>query len=270
MNKPNLKKLVRNVRIGIGEHSPKILMGVGIAGMVTTTVVAVKATPKALKMIEEAENDKMEKQLEDGVKPTEIIETLTPLETVKATWKAYVPAAVIGAVSIACLLGSCSVSGKRTAALATAYKLSEAALSEYKDAVIETIGEKKAEEVLNKKAEKQLAANPVGKNEIIFTGKGTALCYDTLSGRYFQSDMNTIKKAENEMNLCLREENYISLNSFYDMLNLEPTKFGEELGWNIETDGYVDIEVSAQIAEDQTPCLVLDFSSMPRYDYWKL
>ena len=58
MNKPNLKKIVRNVRIGIGEHSPKILMGVGIAGMVTTTIVAVKATPKALKMIEEAENDK--------------------------------------------------------------------------------------------------------------------------------------------------------------------------------------------------------------------
>ena len=82
--------------MSISKRSPEILIGIGIAGMVTTTVLAVKATPKALELI----NDKKD-ELE--------VEKLTPIETVKATWKCYVPAAVSGAVSIACLLGSHSV-----------------------------------------------------------------------------------------------------------------------------------------------------------------
>ena len=70
MNKPNLKGIVRNVQTEVAKRSPQILMGVGITGMVTSTVLAVKATPKALKLIEEAEDQKMEDQLNDGVKPT--------------------------------------------------------------------------------------------------------------------------------------------------------------------------------------------------------
>lgn len=270
MNVPNIKGFAHNVQMSVAKNSPKILMGVGIAGMVTSTVLAVKATPKALKLIEEAEDQKMENQLNDGIKPTEIVETLTPVETVKATWKAYIPAVSVGAVSIACLLGSTNINARRTAALATAYKLSETALTEYKDAVVETIGEKKAKAVKDKIAEKRVKENPVSKNEVIVTGTGTSLCYDTLSGRYFQSDMNAIKKAENELNMMLRDENYVSLNSLYDMLKLEHTKMSDELGWNIDRDGYVEIEVSAQISEDSQPCLVLDFSAMPRYEYWKL
>ena len=112
MNKEAISKFARDVRTSLSRHSPAILMGIGIAGMVTTTVVAVKATPKALRLIEE------KKQELD-------VESLTPVETVKATWKCYIPAAVTGAVSIACLIGSNSVNTKRNAALATAYKLSE-------------------------------------------------------------------------------------------------------------------------------------------------
>ena len=108
MNKEAISKFARDVRTSLSRHSPAILMGIGIAGMVTTTVVAVKATPKALRLIEE------KKQELD-------VESLTPVETVKAAWKCYIPAAVTGAVSIACLIGSNSVNTKRNAALATAY-----------------------------------------------------------------------------------------------------------------------------------------------------
>ena len=93
MNKQALTKMARDVRLSLSKHSPEILIGLGIAGMVTTTVLAVKATPKALRLI-----DMKKEELE--------VDNLTPVETVKATWKCYVPAAVSGAVSIACLVGS--------------------------------------------------------------------------------------------------------------------------------------------------------------------
>lgn len=270
MNKPILKGIVRSVQTEVAKRSPQILMGVGIAGMVTSTVLAVKATPKALKLIEEAENQKMDDQLNDGVKPTEIVENLTPMETVKAAWKAYIPAVTVSVVSIACLIGSSNVNARRTAALATAYKLSETALTEYKDAVVETIGEKKVQAIKDKVAEKRIEKTPVSKSEVIITGKGGSLCFDTLSGRYFNSDMNTIKKAENEINLRLRDENFVAVNSLYDLLDIDHTKLSDELGWNIEKDGYLELEVSAQVADDGRPCLVIDYSSMPTYDYWRL
>ena len=81
MNKQGISKLARDVRLSVSKHSPEILMGMGIAGMITTTVIAVKATPKALRLLEEKKHE-----LE--------VETLAPVEVVKTTWKCYVPAAV--------------------------------------------------------------------------------------------------------------------------------------------------------------------------------
>ena len=265
MNKPNLKGFALCAKEVVGRKSPQILMGIGIAGMVTSTVLAVKATPKALELIEEEEEKKaIEQETEEVSCP------LTSFEVVKAAWKPYVPSVVVGTMSIACLIGSINVSARRTAALATAYKLSETALSEYKDAVVETLNEKKAKAIKDKMAEKKIEDNPVTKTEVVVTGKGTSLCFDTLSGRYFNSDMNTIKKSENEMNLLLRDENFVSVNSLYDMLNLDHTKLSDELGWNIEKDGYLELEVSAQVAEDGRPCLVIDYSSLPTPNFWRL
>ena len=129
MAKPNVQHFIKSVRTSIVKHSPEILMGLGIAGWMTGTVLAVKATPKAVRCIEDATYEK------EG--------DLTPLEIVKATWKCYIPAAVTCAAATGCLIGSCSVSTRRHAALATAYKLSETALDEYRAQVIETVGEKK-------------------------------------------------------------------------------------------------------------------------------
>ena len=53
MQKPNLTKICRTVKASTIKHSPEILTGVGIAGMVTTTVMAVRATPKAIRLLED-------------------------------------------------------------------------------------------------------------------------------------------------------------------------------------------------------------------------
>ena len=253
MNKPNMANVFKSVRVFTSKHTPEILTGFGIAGMVTTTVLAVKGTPKALKLID------MKKE-EEGV------EKLTAIETVKTTWKCYIPAALIGTASVACLIGASSVSARRNAALATAYKLSETALTEYREKVVETIGEKK-EQVIQEKVDKErLEKNPVTKNEVIITDRGTTLCYDYQSGRYFKSDIEKIKKAVNEINRQMLLYDYVSLNEFYDVLGLERTPMGDDLGWRVDR-GYIEPRFSSHIADDGTPCIVLNYEVAPQHDY---
>ena len=263
MNKPNLSKIVRSVQHTLGKYSPQILTGIGVAGMITTVVLAVKATPKALELIE----DKKE-ELDAG--------KLTVVDTVKVAWKPYVPAVVTGVLSTVCIIGGNAVGTRRTAALAAAYKISETALHEYKDAIVETVGEEKAKEIKEKVAQNKLDKNPVVEKQIIVTNKGTFLCYDSLSGRYFQSDIETIRKAQNDINDYLFSEDYASLNMFYDFLGLEHTRLGAELGWKIDS-GTLQIEFDSTLASDKsqgiapgTPCLVLDYNVAPKYEFDKM
>lgn len=253
MGKGNISKIINEIQKAVIKHSPEILTGLGIAGMITTTVLAVKATPKALDLI----NDRKD-ELET--------EKLPPTEVVKTAWKCYIPAAVTCATSTACLIGASSVHLKRNAALATAYKLSESAISEYKDAVIDKLGEKKEQTIRDKVAEEKMKKNPVSSSEVFITEKGNTLCYDTISGRYFKSDIDRIKRAENAINKQLLDEMYVSLNDLYDELDLDHTKLGDELGWKID-DGLVELYFSSQLADDGTPCVVMDFTRAPKYNF---
>ena len=252
MYKPRVSTVIKSIRKSVTRHSPEILTGIGIAGMVTTTVLAVKATPKALRLLEEAQRES-----EDG---------LTGTDKVKVCWKCYIPAAVTGVVSVSCLIGASSVNNRRNAALATAYKLSETALTEYRDKVVETIGEKKEQLVREKVAEEHIKKNPVSKNEVLITQKGETLCYDSISGRYFKSDIDKIKKTVNDLNRRMLNDMYISLNEFYYELDLDGIGVGDDLGWNIDN-GFIDIDFGSQLADDGTPCVVINYSLAPRYDY---
>lgn len=254
MTKADVSKFLTNVKSSLSKHSPEILVGLGIAGMATTTVLAVKATPKALKLIEET-------------KRAEKKEKLTPVETIKATWKCYIPAAVTGISSAACLICANSIHLKRSAALAAAYKISETALTEYREKVIETIGEKKEEVVREKVNKSRLEKNPVTNNEVFITKKGDTLFYDHLSGRYLKSDIDKIKAAVNELNRKMLSWNYASLNDFYDELGLPHIELGDDVGWNI--DKMLEIDFGPGMADDQSPCLVLDYQVAPKHGYSK-
>lgn len=253
MDRKTIAVAIRNMQTAVKKHSPEILTGIGIAGMITTTVMAVRATPKALILID----DKKEELEADELTPKEIIQT---------AWVCYIPAAVIGTASIACLIGASSVNIRRRAALATAYSLSESALKEYQEKVVETIGEKKEQSIRDAVAKDKIEKNPVSSREVIITEKGNTLCYDAVSGRYFKSDIDKLKKAENELNRRMRDEMYISLNDFYYEIGLNRTSIGDELGWNIDN-GYIDLSFSSQLADDGTPCLVIEYCVEPRYDF---
>ena len=255
MNKFNFKDLAHSVQSSVTRHSPEILLGIGIGGMITTVVVAVKSTPKALELIDEEKEKKNVKKL-------------SYVDTVKVAYKPYIPAFILGASSIACLIGSNSVSTRRTAAFATAYKISETALSEYKNKVVETIGETQEKAIRDEIAKDRIESNPVVSNQVIITEKGNTLCFDSLSGRYFKSDIDILTKAQNELNRRMINDMYVSLNEFYVEIGLDPISIGNKLGWNTD-DKLLELDFSSQLAEDGTPCLVMDYNVAPKYDYDK-
>ena len=256
MAKPNLSNFFKSVRTKADQYSPEILMAMGLTSMVTTIVLTARATPKVMALIEE-------KKEEEGK------DKLTPVETIKTVWKPCVPVALSAGFATACFIGSNSVHSHRNAALATAYKISETAFTEYKEKVIETIGEKKEQAVKDKVAEEQVKKNEPSKSTVIVTGKGSTRVLDAAFGRVFASDIESIKRAVNELNRRMRSEMYISLNEFYNELGLDSVEMGDDLGWNIDN-GYIDIDFSAQLDEDGTPIIVMMYQVAPRYDFSKL
>lgn len=242
-------KVVKNVAI---KKSPEILLGLGIAGFLTSIVFAAVDTPKAMKRIGRVKR-------QNGSE-------CTTKEKITAVAPCYVRTGVTAGLSIAALICSEHINHKRNMALASAYAISELALKEYQAAVLETAGEKSVKKVVDNIAEKKLAENPVDNKEVILTGKGNQLCYDANAGIYFRSDIETIRQAVNTLNKRLIEEQFISKNEFYYELGIEPTGDGYELGWRCDQ-GLIDVFFSAKIANNEEPCIVMQYRTQPRASY---
>lgn len=243
------------------DNSPLILTGVAVTGVVTTSVLAVKATFKAADTL----------QVEYAVLLAEVgsVDRMAPLTNrykVELVWKHYIPAALTGVVTIACIVGANTINTKRNAALVSLYSITETALKEYKDKVVETIGDAKEKQIGDAVAADRIDRNPVGVNEVFITGSGDQLCYDDLSGRYFRSDIEAIRKAQNDINVMVINEMCASQNEFYNMIGLSDSAFGEEVGWT--TDNLLDIHFTSHIAEGK-PCLALNYTTSPVRNFHK-
>lgn len=246
----------------LAKNSPTLLTGLSVAGLVTTPVLAVRATPKALEII-------TNERLERADKDKKFIYGSTPIpkmEILKLTWKCYVSSAIMGGLTIACIIGAHALHLRKQAALAGACSLTVTALREYQAKVIETIGENKAREIKEEMYKDKLRNDPVGSKEVLIAGQGEMLCYDVLSGRYFKSDIETVRKAQNDLNRDLMNEMWVDLNAVYDALGLPPTRLGAELGWSVN-DSLIEFKFSTQIADNGAPCLVIDYEVTPGQDY---
>ena len=256
MKKTDWKSAAEKLRLSLKRHTPGILTGTGIAGMITTTILAVRATPEAMRRIEAKKRAERERKL-------------TCAETVQAAGRCYIPAAVTGGASIACLIGASAMNGRRNAALATAYTLAETSLRDYRAKVIETMGERKDAGMLEAIDHDRVTKNPPEREIQLAEGNGQTLCYDAMFGRYFYSDIETLRRAENKLNrqMTTMNEPYISLHEFYMEIDLPTVEIGDELGWNVNK-GLIELRFSSQLANGRTPCLVMSYSVAPEYDYF--
>lgn len=163
MNTQSLMKIARSIEKQLIKRSPEILTAIGISGFIFSGVSAVKATPKALRLIDQREIDENHR--------------LTKPEVVQTTWKCYAGPILMGIASASCIIGSNRIGAKRHAALMAAYTISETALKEYQEKAVEVVGKKKEQEIRDAVAKEKLAHDPVSRKEVVMTGKGDTLCY---------------------------------------------------------------------------------------------
>mgnify|MGYP000652342376 FL=1 len=269
----NFGNIFRPIAKQVSKYGPEIAVGVGIAGMITTTILAVKATPKSLRLIEaekKRRNHEIKEEAKESGKDTVgLIDRLSILDTVKVAWKPYIPAMISGALSIGCIVGASTVHVKRNAALATAYQLAANTLSDYKEKVIETIGEEREKEVQKKVDAKKV--EKINSTEPSFVRKGKPLCIEPISGRPFEMDLEDVKAAINRLNYRLTGgmEECISLSEWYDEIGLKHTDVSDYMGWNIYSDGLITVTEVPSSTDEGELCWVLEYAVLPHYKYEK-
>lgn len=232
----------------LSKNSSKLLTGAAVAGLFSTVYFAIKATPKACELIAE------KKQELD-------VEKLPVRETVKTVAKVYVPTIISGAATAACMISATAIGDKKAAAIMAAANISDMAYKEYRSAVKEKNPELH-EEILEGMSGNKLLQTPCRKEDVIRTIHGDELCFDELSGRYFTADREFIREVVNNFNAQLIHDMSLSLNDFYDLLDLPHIGIGNTLGWNIRG-GTIDMHYSSMLTESGKPVLVMTHYDMP-------
>jgi len=250
---------LRQVARSAARNSPTILTALGVTGLIGTVILAVEATPKAMNVIFEEQRFRYEEgeaaHTDDAVDPKDII---------ALTWKFYIPTAVMGATTVACIIGANHISLRRNAALASLFTMTESALKQYQAKVVEQLGPAKEEKIRGEISQEKLNKNPTDESTVVSTGKGSYLCYDTFSGRYFRTNIDDIGSAEIRFNRRLMQEGWLDINEFYDELGLDSIDMGNEMGW-IADHGVMEINSTTKIAASGEPCLVIDYYVSPKH-----
>ena len=173
----------------------------------------------------------------------------------------------MGAATITSIVMANRISSKKIAALAVASTISERALQEYKTKVVEKLGERQETAIRDEIAQDNVRNNPAS-SQVIIAGSGDVLCFEPLTGRYFNSTIETIKKAENKVNYDIIHYDSSSLSTFFDEIGLPPTDYSDMVGWNVSN--RMEVSFSTTMSEDNRPCLVIGFTRMPSMDYDKV
>ena len=263
--------MLKEVLRFLDKNSPVILTTLGVVGVVTTTLTAVKATPKAYLVVEKAKKEM--DNLEDWSKEKrKEMKSLSPkdkraIQMVRDVGTLYIPTFIIGGTTILCIISANRIASKRTVALASLYSMAEKSLDRYKIKADELIGEKKMQKVKDAVELEKVEGIPVPTEPqaIYATGRGNSLCCETLTGRYFRSDIEQIRKTVNDINFELLNSMYVSLNDLYSELGLPRTDFGDEVGWTANE--LIEPMFTCKMSETGEPCLVVSFNVNPKYEF---
>jgi hypothetical protein len=256
-----MNKLTRSfykVGFQIKKHSPEILLGVGVVGVVTSGVMACKASTKVNAIIDEAkttvngihriaenpERMQQEEYTEEDIKKAlAVTYTRTGVELVKL----YGPAIALGAASITCILASHNIVHKRNVALAAAYTAVDTSFKEYRGRLIERFGKEldrelkyniKAEEieetVTNEDGTETTVTKTVEVANLSPIGSMYAKFFDEYSSCWQKSSEYNymfLIQQQNYANEKLQKKGYLFLNEVYEMLGLQKTQAGQAVGW---------------------------------------
>ena len=258
-----MENLLRKANIFWKRNGSTILTCAGAVGVVTTTVLAVKATPKALVKMDQAKEEKGE--------------DLSVLETVRIAGPSYIPSILIGASTLVCILGANVLNKHNQAALASAYALLDTSFKEYKNKLKELYGEETHNNIIDSLMIEQAKEIGVRGSYFATTCDLTAdescsepvLFYEEHSNRYFESTIEQVINAEYHLNRNYILRGYSYLNELYEFLGLEETDYGSVLGWAPNDDGmyWIDFNHRRVTMDDGLEVYILEMPFEPSYDF---
>lgn len=249
-----MNKWLHQSKLFLRRNDSTILTVLGGIGVIATTVTAVKATPKALMLLEEAEREKGEE--------------LTTFEIVKAAGPSYVPTIVLGASTLACIFGANALNKQHQAALMSAYAMLDSSYKEYKNKVTEVYGED---------ADAQVREAIVKGKYVecdLQTDDEKELFYDLYSDRYFHSTKTRVQSAEYYLNRNMVMRDYATVNDFYEYLGLEGIEGGDDLGWtpssmlDLYWQEWIDFDHQHVVMDDGLECYIIVMQQDPIPDFY--
>ena len=273
MNKMKVSRAFGKLGLSLKKHSPGILVGTGIVGVVTSAILACKATPKAVALVEDAkrntktiENWRDHAELlptnyrdEDAKKDIMIVRTQTGL----ALAKAYAPSVALGALSITCILVGANILHKRNLGLTAAYTAIDSSFKDYRKRVVERFGADLDKElrynIVSKEVEETVVDEKGKEKKVTKTINVAELNEPSDYARFYDVGCNGWTKdpeqnlwflriQQNYANDKLKAKGYLFLNEVYESLGIPITKAGAQVGWildesNADSDNYVDFGI---------------------------
>lgn len=215
-----MKRVGRFVAEKTNVSKSEAIVGLGLIGFGVSMWLMHESTKKASKI--------------------DIPEDATKKEKVKAIAPAYIYPAVAFAASTVCVVTGVNAQRKTIASLTSLCTFTATAYNEYKDKVVETVGEKKEKEIRQKVYEERM--DRCANRNLIFDDVGGFLCYDPLSNHFFRADRNRLRAVVDILNQRLDDDGYVSLNDFYYEMGIGGCELGNWNGWTSEFDGKIDID----------------------------
>lgn len=237
------KKYLRN-------RSPTILSGIASVGVIASTVMAVKATPKALLLLEDATNQKNDE--------------LSKIEVVRVAAPAYIPTAIACLSTIICILGANALNRKQQASLISAYALLNDSFKKYRAAAINIYGDDADSKIKAKTAKMTYVSHDgyfVYNPDLDFESE-KLLFYDFYAQKYFNATLAAVINAQYHLNRNLILRGYVTINEFYEFLGIDIVENGDDVGWNMDylmTNGllWLDFENEHARLEDGMECCII-------------
>jgi hypothetical protein len=242
------------------KHSPTILFGTGVVGMVGSTVLACRATLKLEEVLVKADDDLSMSKRVAKERPDEYTEddrkkdtALIYVRSAANIAKLYAPAVGVGILSVAALTKSHNILSERNAALTAAYFAVDKAFKEYRIRVVDKYGEAEDQFLRYSTEDIRISNEETGKDEIVVRVSPDATSmyakfFDEFSPSWSKDpEVNFIfvRCQQNYANDLLKARGHVFLNEVYDMLGIPRTKAGSVVGWLLSdhSDNYIDFGV---------------------------
>jgi hypothetical protein len=240
----------------VEENATTLLTAGGVVGVVTTSILSWRGGYKVGVLARSVESNEDAEMSDDA-------RLMTKLEKAIKIAPEVLPPLVSGSLTVTAIIFSHKMNAQKAAALAAAYGLSQKQFEEYRGKLSEKLGPKKSQDFQDELAQDRVNNTP-GSTQIVVVD-GEVLCFDQPTGRYFQSTMERINQAVNSTNAEILNHDTATASYFYEELGLPATTWTDDVGWN--TDHLVELKISTVLAENNKPCLAIDFATLPKLDY---